>query len=102
MKRLCNAANLPEAHLLAGWLAQHGVRVRVLNANAAGALGELPVDAAAPQVWLELPADEARARDLLEGFRAPAAGPARPCPACGEENPPAFELCWSCGKGLPP
>ena len=45
MKRRCNAANLPEAHLLAGWLWQRGIRVRVLNANAAGALGEEPVPA---------------------------------------------------------
>ena len=102
MKRLVDAANLPEAHLLAGWLAQHGVRVRVFNANAAGALGELPFDAAAPQLWLELEGDEAKARGLLAEFRAQSAGPSRPCPSCGEENPPAFELCWSCGKMLPP
>ena len=102
MKRLLNAANLPEAHLLAGWLSQHGIRVRVLNTNAAGALGELPVDAAAPQIWLENPADESRAQDSLAAFRAEASGPGRPCPSCGEENPPAFELCWSCASGLPP
>lgn len=102
MKRLLNAANLPEAHLLAGWLSQHGIRVRVLNANAAGAIGELPVDAAAPQVWLLDSRDEDRAREALDAFRAQASGPARPCPACGEENPPAFELCWACGQGLPP
>lgn len=75
--------------------------MRVLNANAAGAIGELPVDAAAPQLWLEDPRDEARARAALEDFRAQGAGPTRRCPACGEENPPAFELCWACGKGLP-
>jgi hypothetical protein len=102
VKRLCNAANLPEAHLLAGWLTQRGVRVRVLNANAAGALGELPVDASQPQIWLDDPRDEAKARAAVEAFRAEASGPGRPCPACGEENPPAFELCWSCGVGLPP
>jgi hypothetical protein len=101
MKRLYNAANLPEAHLVAGWLVQHGIRVRILNANATGALGELPVDAAAPQLWLEDPRDETRARSFLEEFRAQASGPSRPCPACGEENPPAFEICWACGKGLP-
>lgn len=101
MKRLCAAANLPEAHILAGWLARQGIRVRILNANAAGAIGELPVDAAAPQLWLEDPRDEERARRALEEFRAQASGPARRCPACGEENPPAFELCWACGAGLP-
>ncbi|MBL0143109.1 MAG: DUF2007 domain-containing protein [Betaproteobacteria bacterium] len=102
MKRLCNASNLPEAHILAGWLAQRGIRVRILNANASGALGELPVDAAAPQLWLEDPRQEAWAREAIEEFRRAAAGPSRKCPACGEENPPAFELCWSCGCGLVP
>ena len=100
MKRLCSTANLPEAHLLAGWLTQRGIRVRILNANAAGAMGEIPMDAAAPQIWLENPLEESRARAAIDEFRAPASGPARICPACGEENPPAFDLCWSCGKGL--
>ena len=100
MKRLCSAANLPEAHLLAGWLTQRGIRVRILNANAAGAMGEIPVDAAAPQIWLDHPRDEERARKAVEDFRSAASGPSRTCPACGEENPPAFELCWSCGTGI--
>lgn len=102
MKRLCSAANLPEAHILAGVLAQRGIRVRILNANASGAIGELPVDAAAPQLWLEDPRDEVRAREVIEAFRTAAVGPSRRCPACGEENPPAFELCWACGRGLAP
>ena len=75
--------------------------MRILNANAAGAIGEIPADAAAPQLWLEDPRDEERARRALEEFRALGSGPARRCPACGEDNPPAFELCWACGKGLP-
>lgn len=100
MKRIYAAANLADAHIVAGTLAQRGIRVRILNANAAGAIGELPVDAAAPQLWLEDPRDEARARRAIEEFYAQALGPALNCPACGEENPPAFELCWSCGKGL--
>jgi hypothetical protein len=100
MKRIYNAANLPDAHIVAGILAARGIRVRILNANAAGAMGELPVDAAAPQVWVEDPRDEARAREAIDAFRAQPAGPARRCPACGEENPPAFDVCWSCGRGL--
>ncbi len=77
MKRLYSAANLPEAHILAGVLAQRGIRVRILNANASGAIGEIPVDAAAPQLWLEDPRDEARAREVIEAFRTAAVGPSR-------------------------
>ncbi len=101
MKRICNAANLPEAHILAGVLAQRGIRARILNANASGALGELPVDAAAPQLWLEDPRDEDRARKIIEEFHATSPGTPKRCPACGEESPGSFDLCWSCGENLP-
>ena len=102
MKRIYNAANLPDAHIVAGFLAERGIRVRILNANAAGAIGELPVDAAAPQLWVEDPRDEARARAAIDEFMRAGSGPAKHCGACGEENPPAFEVCWACGNGLAP
>lgn len=102
MKRLLDCATLPEAHLLAEALAGLGIRVRLLNAHAAGALGELPADAASPQLWLDDERDEKRAREAIAAIRARAAGPARTCAGCGEENPPAFDLCWSCGRALPP
>lgn len=101
MKRVYNAANLPEAHILAGVLARRGIRARILNANASGAIGELPVDAAAPQLWLEDPRDEARARAIIEEFHSAPPGAPKRCPACGEENPGSFDLCWSCGESLP-
>jgi hypothetical protein len=101
LKRICNAANLPEAHILAGVLAQRGIRARILNANASGAIGELPVDAAAPQIWLEDPRDEVRARAIIEEFITAPAGTPKRCPACGEESPGSFDLCWSCGESLP-
>jgi hypothetical protein len=101
MKRVYTAANLPEAHILSHLLADHGIRTRIFNANASSLAGELPIDAALPQVWVESPDDAARARELIDAFfRASAAAPAVKCPACGEENPGSFDLCWSCGAGL--
>jgi hypothetical protein len=102
LKRVYNATNLPDAHIIAGYLADRGIRVRILNANASGVIGELPVDAAAPQLWVEDSRNAPRARELIDEFLRATSGPSRPCPACGEENPPAFEMCWSCGKGLAP
>ncbi len=81
-------------------LADRGIRARVLNANASGIAGELPIDAAMPQVWVDDPADAVRARAVIEAFTTQSHGPARRCPACGEENPAAFDLCWACGAGL--
>jgi hypothetical protein len=76
--------------------------VRILNAHAAGAIGELPVDAAAPQLWVDDDFDAPRALAIIEDFRSAAAGDPRRCPACGEDNPAAFEVCWACGGSLPP
>ena len=101
MKRVHTASNLPEAHLLVDLLAHRGIRARVFNANASSLAGELPIDAALPQVWVDDPAHAERARALIEDYLRPRApGPAVKCPKCGEENPGSFDLCWNCGAGL--
>ena len=82
-------------------LADRGIRARIFNANASSLAGELPIDAALPQLWVENPDDAARAREVIEAFtrRVPSTATRR-CPACGEDNPASFDLCWSCGAGL--
>ena len=101
MKRIYTALHLPDAHIVANLLTHSGIAVRVLNVNAAGAMGELPMDAALPQVWLENDKDETAARALIENYqRTGASNIVRPCSQCGEENPIAFELCWSCGRAV--
>jgi hypothetical protein len=100
MKRIYTASNLPDAHIIANLLGQMGIRTRVLNANASAIAGELPMDAAAPQVWVEEARDAQRARDAIAAFQRTASGAPRTCPKCGEENPSSFDLCWSCGAGL--
>lgn len=73
----------------------------MLNANASSLAGELPIDSSLPQVWVDHDDDAARARALIEAHvTAPPNGAPRTCPACGEENPASFDLCWSCGAGL--
>ena len=82
-------------------LADRGVRARIFNANASSLAGELPIEASLPQLWVENPADAGRARGLIDEYvRASTTGTPIICPKCGEENPPAFDLCWSCGAGL--
>jgi hypothetical protein len=77
------------------------VRVRILNTHASSAAGELPIDAASPQLWVEKSDDAARAREIIDGYlKSTTSGPPVTCPKCGEENPPAFDLCWNCGAGL--
>lgn len=100
MKRVHSATNLPEAHLLLHLLADRGIRARVFNANASSLAGELPIDATLPQVWVDNAADAPRARAIIDAYLRSPHGPPRQCPACGEENPSSFDLCWACGAGL--
>ena len=87
--------------LLVDLLAQHGIRARVLNANASSIMGELPIEASLPQVWVDDPGTEERARATIEAYqRARHLGPPRKCPQCHEENPASFELCWACAAVL--
>ena len=98
LKKIYTATNLPEAHLLADWLADRGVRTRIFNANASSIAGELPVDAALPQVWVDRPDEATRAREIIDTFMGTThLGPAWMCARCKEENPGSFELCWACG-----
>ena len=101
MIRLCTAANLPEAHLLLHRLAQAGIEACVLNEHAQGGLGEIPFTHAYPEIWIMEQADEPRARRIVVEFeQAPVSRDTTRCSACGEMNPPAFELCWRCGQVL--
>jgi Putative prokaryotic signal transducing protein len=100
MKRVHSASNLPEAQLLVDLLADRGIRARILNANASSLAGELPIDAALPQVWVDNADDAPRARELIDAFSRGSSTGTVKCPACGEDNPTSFDLCWSCGAGL--
>jgi hypothetical protein len=53
-------------------------------------------------LWVEDPDDAPRARSVVDEFlRSSSSGPAIVCAKCNEENPPAFDFCWSCGATLP-
>lgn len=98
MKRAYTALNLPDAQLMADLLGREGIRARVFNQNAAGALGELPVDSAQPQVWVEDDHRLDEARRLIETFQTANIRSAPwTCRECNESNPDTFETCWNCG-----
>lgn len=89
---------LPEAHLVMSLLTREGIPAAVRNQMRTGLVGEVPVDDA--RIEVTVAAEHVAAAEAL--IRAQADGVDRPCPSCGEDNPPAFELCWSCGAELPP
>jgi hypothetical protein len=88
-----------DAFLVADRLNQAGIRAHVFNQHASSIVGDVPPDIAQPQVWLERDSDRERAALLLAAMEEEArrVGTWR-CPACGEESPANFELCWQCGR----
>lgn len=101
MIRIYQAADLPQAHLVAGLLRHAGIASRVLKENAQGGLGDIPFGEAYPEVWIEHPADLDRANAIIDEFERPMVDSGNmACPACGEENPGNFELCWKCGMRI--
>jgi len=101
MQRIFVALHRVDAYLLVHRLAQAGIKAHVFNEHASSIVGDVPPDVAQPQVWLDDDADRARADAVLVAYEAERnrTGSAI-CPACSEENPATFELCWMCGRSL--
>lgn len=91
---------LPEAHLIATVLTREGIPASVRNQMRAGVIGELPIDDA--RIEVTVPASFVEQAEALIVASRTVEGVERPCPSCGEENPPSFEVCWSCAADLPP
>jgi hypothetical protein len=101
MIRVYEAANLQDAHIVLGLLAQARIEARVFNQHAQGGLGDIPFGEAYPSVWIEDARDQERARKIIDDYqlKAEATGTVR-CSACGEESPGNFAVCWNCGARL--
>jgi hypothetical protein len=100
MKRVHIAPTLLDAQLAADALSSLGIATHIFNANAAGALGEVPFMQAQPEVWVDDDAQAARAREALAGLLDAPARAEKVCPRCGEVNPGNFLSCWQCGGAL--
>ena len=95
--RICRT--LPEAHLVNTELMRAGIPTEVRGESRLPLAGEIPFVDARVEVWVT-EEHVLSAAALLAEVEAACAGPARTCPHCREENPPAFELCWQCGRDL--
>ena len=100
-KRLAAADNLMIATLWHDVLRSAGIRCEVRNRYIGGAVGELPADQVAPQLWLVDDRDEPRAVALLDELRRPRALPSWCCFGCGELVEGQFYQCWNCEAARP-
>ena len=101
MKRVHIAPTLLDAKLAVDTLTSLGIATHIFNANAAGALGEVPFLQAQPEVWVDDDNQAPRAREILESCQAMRPEREKTCPYCGEPNPGHFLSCWHCKRALP-
>lgn len=101
MKRVLIAPTLLDAQLAVDALSSLGIVTHIFNANAAGALGEVPFMQAQPEVWVDDDAQDAHAREALAGLRNAPLRNEKICAHCGESSPGNFLSCWQCGRALP-
>jgi Putative prokaryotic signal transducing protein len=85
-------------------LAVAGIPCELHNRYLNGALGEIPADQCAPELWLVDERDEVIARKLIDrAVNGPPAGAAPwRCSRCGETLEPQFTVCWQCGTERDP
>ncbi len=103
MKKVYSAANVPEAYLVRDQLQHAGIEARVLNEHAIGALGDMPLASAYPQVWIERDHQSHHARQIIAEYESQRTdSQARHCFKCGESSPGQFDLCWNCAEPLRP
>jgi len=101
MKKLYSANNLMEAQIVLDILEHALIPAQLFNQHAQGGIGDIPFTHAYPEVWVIRDDDYERGRKIVQQYEAiPQTHKTVNCPACGEENPANFQLCWQCGCGL--
>ncbi|MBC7779002.1 MAG: DUF2007 domain-containing protein [Proteobacteria bacterium] len=101
MKRVYSASDLIDARLLADSLAEARIETHLFNANAVGAMGDIPFASTWPEVWIADERDSVRAETIVRAHAArPSARGTVRCAGCGEDNPSNFDTCWNCAAML--
>ena len=101
MERLYTALNRVDAYILLHRLKQAGITAHVFNEHTSSIVGDVPPDVAQPQVWLDESRDRVRAEAVMAALALERARTGHVfCPACNEQNPANFELCWKCGADI--
>lgn len=101
MKQVYAAANVTEAYLVRDLLANAGIVSRIFNEHAMGALGDVPMGSAYPQVWIERDHQEHHARQVIDEYESRRRDDrVHVCLRCGESSPGPFDSCWNCSASF--
>ena len=101
MKRVYRAASLLQVAHARNVLISAGIECELRNVHLAGALGDLPMMEAWPQLYVN-DADERYALGALASAAAAQPGAPWTCEGCGEQLEPQFTCCWRCARERPP
>ena len=96
MKRVYRAPTLLQVAHARNVLLTAGIQSELRNQYLSGAMGELPMFEAWPQLLVD-DADEHFALNALARAVAAPRGAAWVCAVCDEELEPQFTQCWRCG-----
>lgn len=102
MKRVYVTADVVQCGWLESILQANRIDCLVRNRYLGGAIGELPLNEAWPEIWVVEDRDEGAAKRLI----AAALAPGQPqdawhCGGCGESIEGQFRQCWNCGRDAP-
>jgi hypothetical protein len=107
LKKVYDAKNPADAHLLKGLLEGENIQAVVRGEYLWGTRGEIPLTFdTCPSVWVSED-DYDRTMELVSAFRPVGSVTELPqseewkCPGCSETNESQFTECWQCGKGRP-
>lgn len=101
MQRLVSADNLLIATLWQRVLESAGIPCEIRNRFIGGALGQIPVDQAWPQIWIQKDRDLAAAQALMRELQtSPCLAPWW-CERCNESIEGQFFQCWRCEATRP-
>ena len=99
MRKVFSSAEVTETSLVRDALERHGIDVTIPSDYS----GQSAVPAFRPpaEIWVRNDADYDRARQVvvetIATLDSESDAPPWTCSSCGAENPPSFEVCWSCG-----
>jgi len=104
MRKVFSSNELSETVLVRDALVHHGVDATIHNEHSG--TSAIPAFRPPAEVWIKNAGDFASARRIVADAIATLDSKSNQapwvCPACEEENPQSFDLCWSCQREREP
>lgn len=99
MKRIFSHSNSLLVFNLRNILGNHNINCEVRNDGLTSTAGETPPTEVWAELWISKERDYEQAEKIIEeAVHGDPKATSWFCEHCSEDNAPAFELCWKCGR----